>query len=99
MICTSWGIAADKISEISGLPIPGNLYYAIADKQDRTAKAAEKILYNTIHLPETVNLYYDDSRRTDFDAKVVAVYANLKQKNKRNLIILDQSTFYPTSGG
>jgi len=78
MVCTSWGIAADKVSEISGLPIPGNLYYAIADKQDRTAKAAEKILYNTIHLPETINLYYDDSRRTDFDAEVVAVYANLK---------------------
>jgi alanyl-tRNA synthetase len=30
---------------------------------------------------------------------VVAVYANLKQNNKRNLIILNQSAFYPTSGG
>lgn len=26
----SWGIAADKISEISKLPIPGNLYYEIS---------------------------------------------------------------------
>lgn len=46
--------------------------------QERTGKAAEKILYNTIHLPETENLYYDNSRRSDFDAKVVAVYANVK---------------------
>jgi alanyl-tRNA synthetase len=26
----SWGIPADRISVISGLPIPGNLYYEIA---------------------------------------------------------------------
>lgn len=32
MIMTSWGISADKISEISKLPIPGNLYYEIALK-------------------------------------------------------------------
>lgn len=78
MVITSWGISADKIAEISKLPIPGNLYYEIAMKAERTAKATEKILYNTLHLPETGNLYYADSRRMDFDAKVIAVYANLK---------------------
>lgn len=57
--------------------------------QERTGKAAEKILYNTIHLPETGNLYYDDSRRSKFEAKVIAVYANVKEKNARNLVILD----------
>lgn len=70
----SWGIPADKIAEVSGTPIPGNLYYEIATRQERVAKAAEKILYNTIHLPETVNLYYADSHKFDFEAKVLAVY-------------------------
>ena len=95
----SWGIPADKISEVSGIPIPGNLYYEIATRQERVAKAAEKILYNTLHLPETVNMYYADGHKFDFDAKVIAVYQNVLQQQKRNLIILDQSLFYPTSGG
>lgn len=30
---------------------------------------------------------------------MVAVLQNLKQENRRNLVILDQSGFYPTSGG
>ena len=30
---------------------------------------------------------------------VVDVFANVQENNKRNLIILDQSCFYPTSGG
>lgn len=95
----SWGIPADKISELSKVPIPGNLYYEIATRQERVGKAAEKILYNTIHLPETVNMYYVDSKQFKFEAKVIAVYQNVLQQQKRNLIILDQSCFYPTSGG
>ena len=35
----------------------------------------------------------------DFDASVVDVFANVTEENKRNLLILDQSCFYPTSGG
>ena len=77
MAMQSWGISADKISEVSKEPIPGNLYYEIATRQERIGKAAETILYNTIHLPETVNLYYADSKRMDFEAKVIAVYNNV----------------------
>jgi alanyl-tRNA synthetase len=85
----SWGISADKISEVSKQPIPGNLYYEIATRQERVAKAQEKILYNTIHLAETNNLYYNDSKKMDFTAKVIAVYANVSMQNRRNLVILD----------
>eukprot|EP01016_Furgasonia_blochmanni_P018248 TRINITY_DN2078_c0_g1_i2.p2 TRINITY_DN2078_c0_g1~~TRINITY_DN2078_c0_g1_i2.p2 ORF type:complete len:450 (+),score=222.70 TRINITY_DN2078_c0_g1_i2:66-1415(+) len=42
--------------------------------------------------------YYKD-HRIAFDAKVVDIFANLKEKNLRNIVILDQSVFYPTSGG
>lgn len=54
----SWGIPADKISEISSLPVPGNLYYEIAIRLEKMTKPAEVILYSTAHLPETENLYY-----------------------------------------
>lgn len=32
MAIQSWGISADKISEVSKQPIPGNLYYEIATR-------------------------------------------------------------------
>jgi alanyl-tRNA synthetase len=80
--------------------VPGNLYYEIAQRQERIAKAPELILYNTLHLPETMNLYYLDHHQYDFDAKIVTVFQNLLDKsNKRNILILDRSAIYPTSGG
>jgi len=41
----SHGIPADKISEVVKAPIPQNLYYEIAMRQERTAKKQEQILY------------------------------------------------------
>lgn len=35
----------------------------------------------------------------DFEANVIAVFNNVLKQNRRNLIILNQSAFYPTSGG
>mgnify|MGYP001626726516 CR=1 FL=1 len=35
----------------------------------------------------------------EFTGKVIEVFANQVEENKRNLVILDQSCFYPTSGG
>ena len=84
----SWGISADTISEVCKLPIPGNLYYEIATRQERIGKAAETILYSTLHLPETINLYYADSKKMDFEGNVIAVFNNVLQNNRRNLIIL-----------
>ena len=96
---TSWGIPVDTIAKISGKPAPGNLYYEIATRQEKVMKAPEKILYNTIHLPETKSIYFDDTHQMEFSAKVIEVFANQMEENKRNLVILDQSCFYPTSGG
>jgi hypothetical protein len=77
MAIQSWGIAADKISELCKTPIPGNLYYEIATRLERVGKKAETILYSTVHLPETVNLYYKDSHALSFEAKAVTTYANV----------------------
>jgi alanyl-tRNA synthetase len=87
------------ISEIVKAPVPQNLYYEIAMRQERTAKATEVILYDTTHLPETENLFYADQHLMDFDASILDVYQNVLQKNIPNLLILDQSAVYPTSGG
>ena len=57
----SHGIPADKISEIVKAPIPQNLYYEIAIRLERTAKATEVVLYNTANIAETDNLYYKDT--------------------------------------
>ena len=96
---TSWGIPADVIAQVSKDPVPGNLYYEIAIRQERVSKAAEVILYNTTHLVETENLSYDTECLKEFKAKVVDIFANLSQNNDRNIVILDRSAYYPTSGG
>lgn len=64
----SFGIPADKIAEVTKTEIPAQLYYEIALRQERTAKKTEVILYNTTHLPETENLYYDDHNLLKFNA-------------------------------
>jgi len=102
IVCiSSYGIPADKVSQISGMPVPGNLYYEMALRQETVAKKPETILYNTAHLTETKNLYYENHMNYEFEAKVVDVFVNVQKPNegKRNLLILDQSAIYPTSGG
>ena len=58
-------------------------------RKERVAKAPETILYSTVHLPETVNLYYTDHNLFDFTATVVEVFANVLDGNKRNILIVD----------
>ena len=96
---TSWGIPADRVHEISGIAPPGNLYYEISYRQDTVTKAPEAILYNTSHLPETVNLYYKDHKQLNFTSRVIEVLPNVTQGGIRNIVILAESCFYPTSGG
>jgi len=56
-----------------------NLYYEISQRQERTAKDTEVILYNTYHLPETVNLYYKDHLMFNFEATIIDVFPNVQQ--------------------
>jgi len=98
----SWGIPADTIAEISKKPIPGNLYYEISQRQERIVKSQEQILYDTNHIKETENIFYADHHQTDFDATILEVFENKTDKNfknKHNIVILDRTCFYPTSGG
>lgn len=44
-------------------------------------------------------MYYEDGRLSKFEGKALKVFVNKLDNNKRNILILDQSAFYPTSGG
>lgn len=68
-------------------------------RQERTAKKQEQILYQTTHLPETKAIFYDDHDLVEHDATILDVFRNVTQKNVPNLLILDKSAVYPTSGG
>eukprot|EP00455_Lapot_gusevi_P012317 TRINITY_DN157_c0_g1_i2.p1 TRINITY_DN157_c0_g1~~TRINITY_DN157_c0_g1_i2.p1 ORF type:complete len:1016 (+),score=442.80 TRINITY_DN157_c0_g1_i2:57-3050(+) len=96
---TSWGVSADKISDILGQKVPDNLYYEIAQQQERVARVAETVLYNTSMYPPTDSLYFADHNMMEFEAKIVAVLPNVTQNMTPNIVILDRSAFYPTSGG
>ena len=97
----SYGIPADRISEVAKIPIPGNLYYEIAQREERIVKAAEQILYDTSIYPETDAIFYQDHHMKEFDGKILAVFTNLEKEynNLNNIVILDRSAFYPLSGG
>lgn len=99
MCMQSHGIAVDKIAEVAKCPIPLNLYNEIHIRQERTAKAAETVLYSTTHLPETNMIFYDDHDMMTFDATIVDVFKNVQDGQKPNILILDRSAIYPTSGG
>lgn len=103
---TSWGVPAETIAQIAGRPIPDNLYYFIAQRQERVVKAPEQILYETHHLPETVCLYLEHHQRLNplhdlyrFAGRAVEVFANVAAGGRRDILVLDQTGFYPTSGG
>jgi len=44
-------------------------------------------------------LYYENHHCYEFAAKIIDIFPNVKQENIPNIVILDKSAFYPTSGG
>lgn len=94
---TSWGISPDVISQVTGVPAPGNLYYEIAIRQEQVQKVAETQYYDTSVFPETDSTYYN-SHELEFESSLVGV---LKHKDTQlpSIAILASSPFYPTSGG
>lgn len=94
-----YGVPLDTISKMSGQPIPNDIYNYIATLNPESSKAPEIDPYNTTHLPETNLLSYKSQNQLKFQAKILDIFVNLAQNNLRNIVILDESAFYPTSGG
>ena len=95
----SYGMPAETVSSIAGLPVPGNLHYTIAERQERSVRAVPTVLYATAHLPATRSLYYYHHRDYAFHGTIQQVLLNVTQQHSPSIVALDQSAFYPTSGG
>lgn len=97
---TSYGIDAEKIHQLTGLPIPGSLYYEIATREEKSVKQAVGQLYETAHLVATEELFYlGHGHDLDMTANIVTVIANIEQAMAHNIVVLNRTTFYPTGGG
>ncbi|MFH1511589.1 MAG: alanine--tRNA ligase, partial [Candidatus Woesearchaeota archaeon] len=95
----SHGIAPELIAEEAArqgrtVNVPESFYSKIAGlhekkAQEHSTEKEEKL--NLDGIQETKLLYYDDYSRTDFKANVLRIIDNK--------VVLDQTIFYPTSGG
>ncbi len=71
--------------------IPADFYVKLAEKHEKTEQKAQtkrSIQLNLKGIPDTIKLYYE---KASSKAKVLKVIGNY--------IVLDQTCFYPTSGG
>jgi len=99
---STWGIPADKISEISKNEIPQNLYQTIynLNEQKNLINNDDKLEnFDKINFeikPTKSLIKHGKNCPMNFEAKILHI---LSDKNKKSIIILDQSAFYPTSGG
>ena len=77
--------------------VPGNFFGMVAEKHLSAASKAEdeseKLLKEKVAgFPETTPLYYKDVYQQEFEAKVLGVVDD-------KYLVLDQTCFYPESGG
>lgn len=95
----SHGVRPEQVSEIAEklgkkVKIPDNFYARLAERREKQRQETqtgqeEKIDFGSV--TATKALYFGDWSKTEFNAKVVAV--------KGNFVVLNQTLFYPTSGG
>jgi alanyl-tRNA synthetase len=99
-IYDSQGIAPELISDEAAkigkiVEVPSNFYALVAarheKKEQETATEREEKIEIDPKLPVTKALYFDDYTKSSFDAKVLEIDGNC--------VILDQTVFYPVSGG
>jgi alanyl-tRNA synthetase len=81
----SEGITPEQL----GIEVSSDFYSKVTERHMAEKKEEEKVLLDVSNLPKTKILYYDDVLK--FKAKVLKVSGNF--------VVLDQTSFYPTSGG
>jgi len=87
----SQGISPEMIP---GLKIPDDFYAKVAELHEAKEQKAATVKAEEITLgilPETKALYFADYKLTEFTGKVLKVV--------KDVVVLDQTAFYPTSGG
>jgi len=98
-IYDSRGINPEMVKETAkkfsrNIKIPDNFYSLVVErheKQEQIQATDKEIELDLKGIPETKSLYYYDYKNTSNKAKVLKIIDNM--------VILDQSVAYPTSGG
>ncbi|MEM3154182.1 MAG: alanine--tRNA ligase [Candidatus Woesearchaeota archaeon] len=99
-IYDSQGIAPELIRDEAAkigkdVVIPENFYALVAARHEAKEQEHATVRAESLPIPPTVPhtkaLYFDDYAKSSFDGKVVEIIGNN--------VILDQTAFYPTSGG
>lgn len=99
----SYGLSPDKISEISKIPIPDNLYTRLAEFEESRVKLLPTELYETSEIQPTKELFYENGALREFESEIVEILEKKDEKGKGmnifNIVILKESAFYPIGGG
>jgi alanyl-tRNA synthetase len=79
------------------IDIPENFYAMITDRHMSGEKDVEKkkTWVDVTGLPRTKQLYYDDSYKKEFTAKILKIISS----GNETWVILDRTLFYPDGGG
>jgi alanyl-tRNA synthetase len=78
-----------------GADTPPDFYEKITERHMGVKPEEKKFPFDVTKVNATTILYYDDPEIFDFTAKVVKVF----KEDGKTLVVLDQTAFYPTSGG
>ncbi len=93
----SQGITPEFVSEVAekeglSIEIPSNFSALVQQRHEQRQSKVVKPHFDVDDLPETRKLYYENQDLEEADAKVI------KQIDEVH-VVLDQTIFYPTSGG
>ena len=95
----SQGVNPEQVAKAASLAgkkvvVPDNFYSLVAERHDKAEQATathKETKLNLAGIPDTKILYYNDWRNVEFKGKILKLIGNL--------VVLDQTAFYPTSGG
>ncbi len=100
----SHGIQPETVEEIAEefgatVDIPEDFYALVAERHESGeafgGEGEESVEDEIADLPTTERLYYDDQKRTEFEAVVLDVF----DREDGYDVVLDQTMFYPEGGG
>ena len=73
------------------IEVPSDFYSKITEMHMKEKRKEEKTFFDVSELPATKLLFYENPDLLEFKARVLKVF--------ENWVVLDQTAFYPTSGG
>eukprot|EP00770_Monocercomonoides_exilis_P016399 MONOS_16362.1-p1 / transcript=MONOS_16362.1 / gene=MONOS_16362 / organism=Monocercomonoides_exilis_PA203 / gene_product=alanyl-tRNA synthetase, incomplete, only C-terminal part / transcript_product=alanyl-tRNA synthetase, incomplete, only C-terminal part / location=Mono_scaffold01672:2286-5216(-) / protein_length=977 / sequence_SO=supercontig / SO=protein_coding / is_pseudo=false len=114
-LSTTYGVMPDQIAKVTGQQIPQNYYSELAEMKEKTTRqlstGVNAYAEQMKGVPETKELLYARREESDpavekpmdledlgFEGRCIRVFVN-NETRERDLVVLDETLFYPTSGG